>query len=194
MKQEHRMGDRKTIPSILFGLGLILIAIGLGISLIQKAPEDLLTEQESVENCVYPAPVSFSAPKLTLQTLDLEPIDLEQYQGTTVLLNAWATWCPPCLAELPDLETFYRQHRHENFVLIGVNIGESANTVQEFIQDYPLSFPVWLDPEEKTLRALNTIALPYSILVDRNGEVQMAWSGATCIENLEAAVTPILRQ
>ncbi|MGD8620465.1 MAG: hypothetical protein PVH60_00830, partial [Anaerolineales bacterium] len=63
-----------------------------------------------------------------------------------------------------------------------------------FLQENPISFPVWLDPDEQTLRALNTISLPYSILIDNHGEVQLAWSGATCVEALESAVTPILRQ
>jgi thiol-disulfide isomerase/thioredoxin len=186
------MAKPKSISFILLGLGLMLLATGFGIRFIND--ETSATEkQTTARNCVQPASVSFSAPKLSLLSLDQEPANLEQFRGKTVLLNAWATWCPPCLAELPDLEAYYQKYRQEDFILIGVNIGETPGVVQRFLQDNPISFPIWLDPDERTLRALNTISLPYSILIDQEGEVQLAWSGATCIEMLEAEVTPILK-
>ncbi|MGD2162296.1 MAG: TlpA disulfide reductase family protein [Anaerolineales bacterium] len=187
------MSKRKPIPYILFGLGLMLLAVGFGIKLLGDE-SGIKEARTTTRNCVQPASVSFEVPELNLLSLEKEPVNLERFRGKTILLNAWATWCPPCLAELPDLEAYYQEHRDEDLVLIGVNIGESASVVQKFLQENPISFPVWLDPDEQTLRALNTISLPYSILIDNHGEVQLAWSGATCVEALESAVTPILRQ
>lgn len=172
----------------------MLIGAGLGFQLINTESSETQSSPDLSSNCVQPAPVSFDAPQLELQTLSLEPIELKSLRGKTVLLNAWATWCPPCLAELPDLEAYYQEHRDENFVLIGVNIGESQNIVSKFMSEHPINFPIWLDPDEQTLRALNTISLPYSIVIDQAGEVQLAWSGATCLESLENAVTPLLQQ
>ncbi len=188
------MQKHKIFTLLLISAGLMLVGLGLGIRLIESGSDKIQTRPEVSRNCVQPAPVSFEAPQLELQTLHQEPIDLAAFRGKTVLLNAWATWCPPCLAELPDLEAYYQEHRDEDFVLIGVNIGESQGIVSKFISQNPINFPIWLDPDEQTLRALNTISLPYSIVIDRDGAVQLAWSGATCLESLEGSVTPILRQ
>jgi peroxiredoxin len=188
------MNRQRLTSYILLGIGLMLLGAGFSIRLINTEPRNAAIEDESSRKCVEPAAVSFDAPELELQTLDRLPVNIEAYRGMTVLLNAWATWCPPCLTELPDLEVFYREHRDDDFVLLGVNIGESQKVVEEFIERNPLSYPVLLDPDEKTLRALNTIALPYSIVIDRAGDVQLAWSGATCLENLETKVAPIIEQ
>jgi thiol-disulfide isomerase/thioredoxin len=188
------MNKPRIYSYILLGLGLMLVGAGLSIRIFTDEPRGASSESEASRKCVEPAAVSYSAPELELRTLDHLPISIEAYRGRTVLLNAWATWCPPCLAELPDLEAFYQEHRDEDFVLIGVNIGESLNVVERFIEQNPLSYPILLDPDEQTLRALNTIALPYTIVIDQAGNVRLAWSGATCLENLETNVTPILRQ
>ena len=188
------MNKPKTLSFLLLGVGLMLIGAGFSIRLVKQDQRPAAQEPATSRNCVQPAPVSFQAPDLELETLDLQTIKLENYLGKTVLLNAWATWCPPCLAELPDLEAYFQSHRDDDFVLIGVNIGEGQKIVRDFIARNPLSFPIWLDPGEKTLRALNTISLPYSIVIDGEGEVQFAWSGATCLDNLESTITPMLRQ
>jgi peroxiredoxin len=188
------MNKTKTISFLLLGVGLILIGAGFSIRLLKQDQEPPAQERAVSRNCVQPAPVSFQAPNLELETLNRHTIKLDDYLGKTVLLNAWATWCPPCLAELPDLEAYFQAHRDEDFVLIGVNIGEAQQVVQNFIERNPLSFPIWLDPGEKTLRELNTISLPYSIVIDGEGEVKYAWSGATCLDHLESTITPMLRQ
>jgi thiol-disulfide isomerase/thioredoxin len=188
------MSRRTTLPYIVLGLGLMLLGTGLGIRLFTSKPEGGANRVVATRNCVQPAPVSFEAPQLELDSLEGVSLSLNDLSGNIVLLNAWATWCPPCIAELPDLEAYYQNHRDEDFVIIGVNIGESGTIVEEFLEANDISYPIWLDPDERTLRSLNTISLPYSILIDRDGEVRLAWSGATCLENLEAAVTPILRQ
>lgn len=188
------MQKNKVLVLVLLGIGLMLVGIGLGLRLVGSETTNPRAEAQPQINCVEPAHVSVSAPELELQTLDLQPVDLAAYRGKIVLLNAWATWCPPCLAELPDLEAYYQEHREEDFVLIGVNIGESQAIVSKFLAQTPLSFPIWLDPDEKTMRAFNTISLPYSIVINRGGAVELAWSGATCLESLEYSVTPLLRQ
>lgn len=172
----------------------MLLSAGFGLKL---AGGEYPTDQAgstAPNGCVQPAEVSFNAPDLSLHTLDGQPVNLEELRGSVVLLNAWATWCPPCLAEIPDLNEYFRRHSIEEFTLIGVNIGEGRAVVNRFLEETRIEFPVWLDPHEQTLRALNTISLPYSIVIDREGEVQLAWSGATCLESLETAVTPLLRK
>ncbi|MGD8632546.1 MAG: TlpA disulfide reductase family protein [Anaerolineales bacterium] len=188
------MSHRTALPFFVLGFGLMLLGTGLGIWLLSSQSEGNTVSPTTTRSCVQPAPVSFEAPQLELETLEGRSFRLEDYRGSTVLLNAWATWCPPCIAELPDLEAYYKQHKDEGFTIIGVNIGEPVSVVEKFLASNAISYPIWLDPHEQTLRSLNTISLPYSILVDQDGHVRLAWSGATCLEKLEAAVTPILRQ
>ncbi len=71
---------------------------------------------------------------------------LSDYAGKVVLLNAWATWCPPCKAEMPDLNAYYHAHQDEGFVILAINAGDSASVAAAFADQIGLSFPVLLDP------------------------------------------------
>ena len=95
---------------------------------------------------------------------------------------------------MPDLEAFFRIHAEEGFVLLGVNVGEKKEAVVQFVDTFQLTFPIWLDPDESTLRSLNSFSLPYSIVIDREGIVRYAWSGATCLSALESTISPMVRQ
>jgi peroxiredoxin len=185
---------RKLLPLITLGIGLILLGTALIIVLVQRESEhrELLADPDS--NCIQPAIVEYNAPTLTLKDLGLQDVTLETYQDDIVLLNTWATWCPPCRAEMPDLQTFYDKYHDMGFTLIGINIGESREQVLAFALEHDLTFPMWLDPTELTLRAFNTISLPYSAVIDREGIVRYAWSGATCLRELESTVTPLIMQ
>ncbi|MCK5318631.1 MAG: TlpA family protein disulfide reductase, partial [Anaerolineales bacterium] len=99
-----------------------------------------------------------------------------------------------CRREMPDLETFFHTHAEEGFVLLGVNVGEEMETVVQFVDMFHLTFLILLDPDESTLRSLNSFSLPYSIVIDREGIVRYAWSGATCLSILESTISPMLRQ
>lgn len=186
--------SRLFLPLILFGLGMILVGAGTGIQILEREHTSEPGDGATYQSCVDPAQVTFQAPELEFQTLNGQPAALEQFSGQVVLLNAWATWCPPCLKELPTLEAYYNKYSEAGFVLVGINIGESRKSVQDFLEQTPLGFPIWLDPGETTLRALSTYSLPYSIVIDRAGTVRLAWSGATCFDNLETAVTPIIME
>jgi peroxiredoxin len=138
--------------------------------------------------------VDYPSPEIKLTNLADTNVSLEDYAGNIIMLNTWATWCPPCRAEMPDLQAFFERYKDKGFSLIGINIGETREQVLNFGIEYELSFPLWLDPDEKSLRALNTISLPYSIVMDRTGVVRYAWSGATCEEALERVVAPLILQ
>ena len=188
------MRFRKIIPSLLLAFGMIMLGIASLILIRQNQSESSEQIVETEIGCVQPAPVDFPAPAISLLDLSMSEVHLDDYLGEIVLLNTWATWCPPCLAEMPDLLAYYEKYQDEGFSLIGVNIGETRDQVLEFGLENQLTFPLWLDPNEISLRALNTMSLPYSVVVDRGGTVKYAWSGATCLSALEAVVTPLLVQ
>jgi thiol-disulfide isomerase/thioredoxin len=178
---------RKIIPFILFGLGLILIGTSIYFILHDRTVQtDLLT---------IPAQVRFPAPELTLTDIQGIPRSLADYRGQVVLVNLWATWCPPCKEEMPTLQAFYEKYRGSGFVIVAINDGDPKADVLQFVNDYELTFPVWLDPTYiATEQAFNTVNLPTSFVIDRSGTIQLTWVGGINGETLETYVTPLITE
>lgn len=140
-----------------------------------------------------PAKVDFPAPDLQLHDITGKPVSLSDYQEQVVLVNNWATWCPPCRQEMPILDAYYRDHRHQNFVIVAIDAGDAADLVADFVNQNGLSFPVWVDPSSSALKRFRNNYLPSSYLIDKEGQVVMVWSGAVTRESLEQNITPILK-
>jgi len=179
-------------PLIFPCYGLILFATA-GVLLGTKS-QDAAASSSGEINSVVPMAVDYLAPELVLADLAGAPVSLADYQGQVVLVNNWATWCPPCQAEMPELEAFYQAHRVEDFTLIGISAGDTRAQIQGFVQEYGVSFPMWLDLENKALRAFQNNSLPSSYVIDKTGTVRLAWSGAISLAMLEEYVTPILKE
>lgn len=141
-----------------------------------------------------PVEVSFPAPALVLADISGQPISLSNLRGKVVLLNNWATWCPPCKQEMPDLQRYYSAHQQDDFVLIAVDQSDPVSDVQAFVAQYGLTFPIWMDPSNQALNVFSNNALPNSYVIDRTGVVRLAWTGAVNEQILEKYVTPILEE
>lgn len=172
----------------LIGFGLLI----LGAAAFVLLPKPGLRDDTSRSFSAIPAKVSFPAPELALKDLQGNPVSLANTRGQVVLVNNWATWCPPCKDEMPTLEAYYKKHRDQNFNLIAIEAGELAAEVADFVRQYRLTFPVWLDPGSTATTAFRNDALPSSYVIDPQGTVRLAWSGAIDRENLENYVTPLL--
>ncbi len=178
---------RKTLPFILFSFGLILIGTSIYFILRERVAQ---TDFSTV-----PVKVSFPAPKLTLTDTQGISHSLADYRGQIVLVNLWATWCPPCKEEMPTLEAFYNKHKEEGLEIIAVNDGDPTADVLQFVKDYELTFPVWLDPTYiATEQAFKTLNLPTSFVIDRNGTVQLMWVGGISRKMLDQHVVPLLME
>jgi thiol-disulfide isomerase/thioredoxin len=103
---------------------------------------------------------------------------LAALKGKVVLLNSWATWCAPCLAELPDFETLYRLDRDRGLEVIGVNIdeGEVDEKVARLVQKLGLSFPIWRDPRNRFAKRFRVLGVPETLLIGRDGAIVRRWS------------------
>jgi peroxiredoxin len=149
----------------------------------------------STDFAAIPVEVSFRAPALTLRELNGQQRSLRDYAGQVVLVNLWATWCPPCAAEMPEFQRYYEEHRDSQFTVVAINDGELAPEVEQFVTDYGLTFPIWLDPTyEATERAFKAGNLPTSYVIDRHGMVRLMWIGAISQSNLQKFVTPIIKE
>jgi cytochrome c biogenesis protein CcmG, thiol:disulfide interchange protein DsbE len=110
------------------------------------------------------------APVFQLPDLEENPIDLKDYQGKVVLLHFWATFCTPCLEELPALESLWRRYREHGFVIVGIAADRgSADMVRKFAGTAGVTFPVLLDPEGVVRNRYEVLALPMSYLIGRDG-------------------------
>jgi thiol-disulfide isomerase/thioredoxin len=177
----------RTIPLIFLGLGLLLIAASVYFLLRQNpsAPSSDLS--------AIPVKVNYPAPELSLTDLAGSPSSLAAYRGKVVLVNLWATWCPPCKEEMPALETFHRRHADEGFAIVAVNDGDPTADVVQFVKDYGLTFPVWLDPTYiATEKAFKTLNLPSSFIINRDGQIVLSWVGGVNLRTLEKYITPII--
>jgi thiol-disulfide isomerase/thioredoxin len=141
-----------------------------------------------------PLAVDYPAPKLSLVDLDKRDVSLADYTGQVVLVNNWAFWCPPCRAELPILERYYQDHHAQGFTIIGIESGSSAQTVRQYVEQYKLTYPIWLDPRIKAVAAFGNRSLPNSYVIDGVGQVRLGWTGPISREMLEKYVTPLLEK
>jgi cytochrome c biogenesis protein CcmG/thiol:disulfide interchange protein DsbE len=119
---------------------------------------------------------------------------LSSLRGQVVLLNLWATWCPPCRAEMPELAALYLAHKDEGFVIVSVDDQESKETVSAFLKRTPLPYPIWLDPDSRVSRAYGVDFLPMSFLIDRRGVLRAMFPGQNSQAKLEAAIKPLLAE
>ncbi len=160
-------------------IGFVLVAIGLS----------LLPAADAASG---PARVGKRLADFSLQTLDGRTVQLSDYRGHTVLINAWATWCPPCRREMPDLHDLYLRYQSSGVELLALNAGESPDLVQEYIQQSGFTFPVLLDPGTKVLNQLGIHDYPTTLLVDPQGVVQVLHIGLLTPAAIDTELVPYL--
>ncbi len=134
------------------------------------------------------------APDFTLQTLDGESVSLSDYRGKLVMINFWASWCPPCNSEMPDLQRYYEQHQDDDFIILGVNYQDTPDKVQAFVEKYGVTFPILLDSDGRVANLFGVQGLPTSFFVDKEGNVLGYQPGPVTKEMLEDGITPLLQK
>ena len=117
-------------------------------------------------------------PPLELPDRHGVPQRLDDYRGQVVLVNFWATWCPPCVAEIPSMGRLQNKLQGEGFSILAVNIGETPEQIEAFLQQHPAHFPVLLDPHGESTAPWRVHAFPLSYLIDRHGQIRYAYYGA----------------
>jgi len=124
------------------------------------------------------------APNIQAVSLAGTTVELEQFRGRVVLLNVWATWCRPCVTEMPALQRAYERLNAEGFDVVAVSVdnaalglGDPAKAVRDFVAEHALTFPILLDPESRIENAFTISGLPMSYLIDRSGHIRGRFIG-----------------
>jgi len=175
------------MPFLLLGLGFVMLVFAV-YYIIQDWPSQS-------DLSAVPVAVNYSAPELSLTDLQGVTHSLTDYRGQVVLVNLWATWCPPCKEEMPVLQAYHNKYVSQGFTIIAINDGDPTPDVKQFIHDHQLTFPVWLDPTYMaTDQAFKTINLPSSYVIDRNGTIRLMWVGGINRRMLDKHVTPLIME
>ena len=162
MNEENQSVRRLNFRSIIL---IVLVIVGVGIMF-------LLQSKKSSFN-PYGKPLlgkGVPAPDFTFPGLDGKKVSLADHKGKVVLLNIWATWCAPCVAEMPSMEKLYQELKDEGFEILAVSVDESgAGAVNPFMEKHKLGFPVLLDTKADIKNLYHATGIPESFIIDENG-------------------------
>ncbi len=182
----HRTAPRRRVgwlPYGLISLGALLLVILFVVFFNQAGNQN-----------VVPPRVGVPLSDFALVDIHGQKVQLSDYSGQVVLVNSWATWCPPCKAEMPDLNAYYQAHQEQGFVILAINAGDSTEAAADFAQSRNLTFPILLDPDLQLLEGFGIHSFPTSILVGRDGTVKNIHIGMYSPEELAANINPLLTQ
>lgn len=183
----ERRRDRETIVALLVFLVLALA----GVLLRDVAVPERTAAVGGADTARLTAQV---APDFTLPTLDGKQVTLSDLRGKVVLVNFWATWCPPCVREVPSLVRIYEQYKTQDFVLLGLNTTyqDDPAKVAQFAANNKISFPILLDATGEGGAGYGSRLMPTSYLIDREGRIVYTHVGQVDERNLSERVAALL--
>lgn len=163
----------------LFGIAAALI-VAITSTPTTESPPALAPAQQAA-----PRLLNFRAPDFALTSLENETVSLADYRGRVVFVNFWATWCAPCVEEMPILQAFHAEQGADGAVVLAVNAQETPDTIRDFLKRNAIaSLPILLDPDNTAGRAYGIINMPTTFVVDPEGIVRFMKLGRLTRDDL----------
>ncbi len=134
------------------------------------------------------------APDFELRSITGDNIQLSDLRGKTVILNFWATWCPPCRAEMPEMQKFYENNKNNNVEILAVNLTNSErgpDAVSDFVEAKGITFKVVLDEQGDIGNLYGAITIPTSYIIDKNGVIRNKYVGPMSYETMDRMISEI---
>ncbi|XRG80074.1 TlpA disulfide reductase family protein [Rossellomorea sp. GAMAL-10_SWC] len=179
---------KKVIP-------LLILLVALGYSIFQLYEKKEEEKKVSNNNDAYIASiqklgvqVGQQAPDIQLMTLDEKKVNLSSFKGKKVILNFWATWCPPCQDEIPALEKFHQEHKGIEMIGVADYIGEKKdlNFIKNFVNKNSMNYRILIDENGDNFRKYGVISIPTTYFINPNGEVVFKQIGPLTEKQLNA--------
>lgn len=198
----------KKIGWIVAAVAFVLVIVGVSVlyqnlsgqfqtqQLIEENPSSQSdsTGKEESSGSENSSSATATAPDFTVYTGDGTPVKLSDFRGKPVVLNFWASWCPPCKAEMPDFDAAYQKYPQVQFLMVNATDGsrETVETAQAHVAEQGYSFPVFFDTELSASIAYQATALPCTYFIDENGSLVAQGRGMLSAETLEQGINMIL--
>ncbi|MBQ2667810.1 MAG: TlpA family protein disulfide reductase [Clostridia bacterium] len=181
---------------ILLGIGLFFLGANFLYQYLseQYDPQNIVVEENAAEmeaesSTAENAPMD--APDFTVEDLDGNPVNLSDFKGKPVVLNFWASWCPPCKSEMPDFDDVYAQVGEDvHFMMVNLTDGdrETVATASAYVESQGYSFPVYYDTAMQAAIAYQVMSVPTTYFIDADGRLIARASGAIDAETLERGI------
>jgi peroxiredoxin len=172
---------------------LLIGLVGLGVYNLKKEGVDQTKGKSLIEESSAIQPVTGIqkgnlAPDFELVTTEGKHIKLSELRGKRLILNMWATWCPPCKAEVPELERFYEDNHKDGLEILAVDLTESEKSKEDvtaFIRDYKITYPVVLDERGEVARKYQVTSIPTTYVINTAGIIQQKYIGPLNYKSLK---------
>ena len=181
--QEQRFNKRDLILAVTTAAVILIVVVLLGFRLGVAA--------QIGAAAIGTPKVGTPAPDFTLPTTGGEIFSLAEAEGRPVWLTFWATWCPPCREEMPDLQETYNSQQSDRYRYLAVNFGEETSAVKGYVNEIGYTLPVGLDPAAITAMDYGVLNLPTHFFIDANGIVREVYAGALSHAQIEQRVAEL---
>nr|WP_318839115.1 thiol-disulfide oxidoreductase ResA [Priestia endophytica] len=176
---------KKFSSSLLTGLVILVLLLGLGYTVY-------VNFFKNEKNVAKGADLNDIAFDFTLQDLHGNEVSLSDFRGKGVILNFWATYCPPCKKEMPHLNSIYEEYKDKGIEVIAVNATEPRVIIRPFVQEYGLDFPILLDRTGSVVEQYDILNIPVTFFINEEGKIIEKSSGELTEESIRSSVKRII--
>ena len=176
----------QTKSNAIKGIAILILAILISLFAIFLATG--LANQASATGRSGEQLIGRKAPEFSAESINGKPVSLSNYPESPIILNFWASWCPPCRDETPHFEKIWRLYKEKDVVVIGINVQDDLNSANEYISEFDVTFVNGMDKNGRIMVDYGVTGLPVTFFLDREGMIIGRWVGSIGASSLESRV------